>query len=472
MKFLSLLLFSLIAYSDLSQIQIIDAKLKEPVSYAHIQSVDGTKVLFSDYYGFFTLASSFQGADSILISCIGYEQKTSLVSDILKEKVIELDPSTEHLSELIVKAKKTKSRMRTLGITKKPKEKTLSDHIGRGKNGEERALWIPNEYSVPGYLKNINVYVLDAAYPDAHFRVHVYDCDPLETKPTEELTKSNIIASATKGNEWVSIDMTKEQIQLGENGCFIGIEWFDSPKSKFYRDTVFLKGYDSDGQDTVYARVSQGNGAVLGGVFEKFRYARNKLWKRESDTWKSRNLPQSLMYTSDTLPNGSVFHRTPDNQYLGLMCINIDVSFPKGKIDLSFREPKKRKLNKLEKVKQDVFKYPQSTIQELFSSLIEAFEQQDIIYVLKYLCVYEKNQLGQMLNYLDKEEYEEFISPEDYDSIIKYLKDLQSRLDSASVDKMDNKHFKLILKDEHYNLVVEDGLWKINPYSYRIHKLD
>ena len=89
MKFLSLLLFSLITYSGLSQIQIIDSNLKEPVSYAHIQSVGGTKVLFSDYYGFFTLASPFQGAHSILISCIGYEQKSCLVSDILKEKVIE-----------------------------------------------------------------------------------------------------------------------------------------------------------------------------------------------------------------------------------------------------------------------------------------------------------------------------------------------------------------------------------------------
>ena len=73
-------------------------------------------------------------------------------------------------------------------------------------------------------------------------------------------------------------------------------------------------------------------------------------------------------YTNDTLPDGSTFLRTPDNHYQGVLCINIDVSFPKNKIDLTYEAPKKRKFNKLEKVKMDLFKYPQSNISELLSS--------------------------------------------------------------------------------------------------------
>ncbi len=176
------------------------------------------------------------------------------------------------------------------------------------------------------------------------------------------------------------------------------------------------------------------------------------------------------MYTTDTLPNGNTYLRTPDNHYQGVMCINIDVSFPKNKIDLTYKEPKKRKLNKLEKVKQDLFKYPQNNIHELFSSLINAFENDDIIYVFKYLCVYKEDQLDQIISDINNEENETYITQEEKERITNYLSGLQSKLDSAIITKIDDKHFELSADNEIYNLIIDDGIWKINPYSYRIYK--
>ena len=475
MKFLILILFFITVLSGISQNQIIDSESKEPVSYAHIKSINKLKGVISDYNGFFVLDSSFRELDSILISCIGYNKKKILVSQLLENKVVELDQSTQNLSEVIVTAKKTKYQLKNLGITKKPKKTIFADYVGTGKNGDEKAIWIMNNYSIPGYLKNINVYVSDLGYPDAHFRIHVYACNEFETKPDKELTKSNIIASATKGNEWVTIDMSNEHIQVGEQGCFIGIEWFDSPKSKFYQDTIFnnVRTWDESKnkyKDTIYSRTRKGNGAVLGGIYQKYRFSKNMHWQKADNHWQNRGNLESVMYTTDTLPDGKTFQRTPDNHYQGVLCINIDVSYPKNKIELTFNEPKKRKLNKLEKVKKDLFKYPQNNIHELFSSLIKAFENDNIVYVLKYLCVYKENELNQILSEIVDEENEGYISDESKVTIVKYLKELRSKLNIAVLTKVDNKHFELSVDNETYNLIFEDGLWKINPYSYRIYK--
>jgi hypothetical protein len=333
MKYLILILFSLIVISGRSQHQIIDAESKEPVSYAHIKSINKLKGVISDYNGFFVLDSAFSELDSIAISCIGYEKKSFLVRDVIEKKIIELTPSSQNLTEVVVTAKKTKYQLKNLGITKKPKKTRFPDYVGTGKNGEQKALWIPNDYSIAGYLENINVYVSDLGYPDAYFRVHVYACNAFETKPDKELTKSNIIASATTGNEWVTIDMSNEHILVGENGCFIGIEWFDSPKSKFHQDTIYNNGHTWDEnksqyKDTIYSRVRKGNGAVLGGISQKYRYSRNKHWQKSSDGWMDSYLIDSIMYTTHTRPDGNTYLRTPDNCRMAVMCINIDVSFP------------------------------------------------------------------------------------------------------------------------------------------------
>lgn len=472
-KYFILILLSLTVHSVDGQNQIIDSESKLPVSYAHIKSTNQSKEVISDFNGFFVLDSSFRQLDSIIITCIGFKKDYFLVKDIVEKKVIELTPSLNNVSEVIVTAKRTKYQLRNLGVTKKPKKTRFPDYAGTAKNGEEKAVWIPNDYSVQGYLKSINVFVSDLGYPDAHFRIHVYDCNLFETKPDKELTMSNIIASASKGNQWVSIDISSEQIPIGENGCFIGIEWFDSPNSKFHTDTIMTEGYTWDGdekKDTVYSRIRSGNGAVLGAINQKYRISKNKHWHKTRDGWKSYNFPESIMYMTDTMPDGSTYFRTPDNHYQSVLCINMDVSFPKDKVDQIYNKPKKSKLNRIENVRENQFNYPQNNIQELFSSLIKAFESDDIIYVLKYLCVYKEDQLNQLLSEIVDEENEDFIADEENDKIVKYLKALQLKLDSAVLTKIDDKHFELLVDNDTYNLIIDNGLWKINPYSYRIFK--
>lgn len=472
--FLFVILFSI---SDaIGQYRVVDEETKQPIAYAHIKLAGQAKGALTNVGGMFSLNSTFSDSDTVYISCIGYIDRSILIKDIRIDPIIGLETNYQQLAEVVISSEKAQYQTKKLGLRKRPRKGRLAEYAGTAKNGEERATWIPNEYSIAGNLKSMNIYVSDLGYPDAHFRVHVYESSPFQTTPGKELTKSNIIASATKGNEWVTIDMRLEQISIQENGCFIGIEWFDSPLSNSYHDTIFTKGYtytDKDQKDTIYSRIRKGNGAVLGAVYQKYSHSKNKLWHKEDEKWLKQGLiDETIFYTYDTLPNGTVFYRTPDNYRQGVLCINIDVAFPKNSIKSVYDPPKKRKLNKIKKVRRDLIKYPQSNISELFSSLTKAFEDDNIIYILKYLCVYQDDELEAILNDLNVNEQNGNIIPEaQRTKATQHLQEIQTKLDSAVLEKIDGRNYKLSIGSDIYNITVEEGLWRINPYSSRIQKL-
>ena len=270
-RILFLYFFSSISVLAFSQFQIIDAESKLGIPYTHVKILNQSKGIITNYYGVFELDSTFKSQDSIQISCIGYEERKVSVGKVWEIKRIELKPKTNNLNEVIVSADKIKYQTKKLGITRKSRNSVYGfKPIITSKHGEEKGVWIPNEYSQLGYLKSVNVYVTKTGYPNAHFRVRVYDCDPLETKPGKELTNLNIVASGKNGNEWVKVNLVKENIKISENGCFIGIEWFDSPEAKHFSDTVMYWGSDNKQQ----AHVQSGNGMSLGYVYQKYKYAK------------------------------------------------------------------------------------------------------------------------------------------------------------------------------------------------------
>lgn len=473
-KFLIFVTLSILTLTSTSQIRVVDSKTEKPISYAHIKSKNGTKGVIADFKGYFSLDNNFSNEDTIIISCIGYQAKELFIGNINSKNTIQLKASQQKIKEVIISAKKTKFKTRTLGVTNKQRGDHSFKNAGTAMNGEERAVWVPNEYSVQGKLEYTNIYVTDLGYPNAHFRVHVYDCNPLEVKPGKELTNSNIIASGEEGDRWVKIDMREEQIRVGENGCFIGIEWFDSPQAKFYNDTIYKNGSikrNDEWKDTIYTIQRKGNGAVLGSVYKPYRFTKNKMWQKKDSIWVrfGYNPSDTIFYKTDTLRNGETYYKTPDNHYHAILSINIEVAIPKNKADLAFDSPKKRKLNRIEKEKVDLFKYPQSSISELFSSLIKAFENDQIIYVLKFLCVYQEDELKEILADLDTES-QNLIKDEERTKIVEYFKKVYAKIEDSQLDQVDNKHFKLTVENETYNLIVDKGLWKVSPYSYKIYR--
>lgn len=476
MPFIVFIVWVCFAFSADAQYQILDVQTQQPVPYAHVQVPQQAKGVLATYEGWFYLDAAFSEEDSLLISCIGYEDTLVLVKNLAFSKKINLSPSPQQLSTITVSAQKLPTKIKQLGIRQAPRKKQFSTHVGTAKNGEERAVWIPNPYSMPGKLKNIQVFVTDLGYPNAHFRVHVYACHPLEIQPDQELTSSNLVVAKTGKSPWVTIDLEQEAIAIGENGCFVGIEWFDAPDSKPYKDTIYNKGYayeQGDKKDTVYTRIRTGNGVVIGAVLQNYRHSQNKMWYKKQGSWKPFGyLHPDLFYTYDTLPNGEVIYTTPDNHYQGILGVKVAAAFPKQKIEKTYKAPKKRRLNKIQKTKLDLIQYPQASVAQLFSSLTKAFEQDDFLYIFQYLCVYKEEQLQDILQDLgiDSQQKTAVLPEEEKARIIHYLQAIQEELPTAQLEKINYQQFRLHLKEESYLLTVDKGLWKINPYSYRIYQ--
>jgi hypothetical protein len=476
-KLLSILISFLFINQYNAQIQIVDSVTSAGIPYAHIRVVGKKERAISDYNGYFTLDSTFKINDSIRILCTGYQSKIVALNSMAHSDRIILTPEFHELEDVLITKKKGFYQLRELGITKGPKTQFF-DYSVTAINGTIRAVYMPNEYSLSGVLKFVNVFVTKNGYPDAHFRIHIYSVSHLAIKPGKELTSSNIISSGTTGNEWIKIDLTSERILIPENGCFVGIEWFDHPKSTYFQDTLRYKGVtqvDNKRRDTIYTNIRKGNGIVLGSRTECYKFAKNKLWYKTllSDgwvNWCTSTTNESSFNIPDTVPSGHIFIRNEHNVFYAVPCINVEVSFSKEKIDLKYDDPKKRKLNKLERVKEDVFIYPQSSILELLSSLIKAVVNDDIIYILKYLCVYDDDELNDILSTMKNNEDSKgiYFSDSDKEKIINHFTIIINNLGEDSIVKLDHHHYELKVNSNRYNLVVDNGKWKINPYTYRI----
>jgi hypothetical protein len=474
-RFLTLFVFLTVYGYQFSQIQVVDSLSSEPVPFTHIRIVKNNKNVISNHNGYFFLDSLRFNNDSLIISSIGFETKKIAVKNLHSSSKIPLIPKQQQLEEVDVVQKKGKYKLKKLGVTKKPR-KLFPQYGITSQNGTIQAVHIPNNYSAPGVLKYVNVYITDNGYPDAYFRIHVYDVSLIEIKPDKELTSSNIVKSGTKGNEWVRFDLIDERITIGENGCFIGIEWFENTDSKRYQDTLIYKTTVINGDyhnDTLVTEVKSGNGLVLGARYELYQNAEHKIWYKlpfegEWLKWGVYQAKYQHELHDSLIPYFMQQADKPNHSFL-VPCINIIASFPKGKAELNYIEPQNQKINQFESIDEDISMYPQSSVVELFNSLSAAFENDDIIYAMKYLCVYSNDELETLITVLEDNQIRtgNYFSKTDKNQIIKHFNEILENLSVDSLTKIDAQHFELKVNNKSSNLFIIDGKWKLQPLTFK-----
>ncbi|RFC54120.1 carboxypeptidase-like regulatory domain-containing protein [Brumimicrobium aurantiacum] len=474
-KLLTLSIFLIIHCCQFAQIQVVDSLSSEPVPFTHIRTVKNDKNVISNHNGYFFLDTLRFNTDSLIISSIGFETKKIAIKNLHSSSKIHLIPKQQQLEEVAVVQKKGKYKLKKLGVTKKPR-KLFSQYGITSQNGTIQAVHIPNKYSAPGVLKYVNVYITDNGYPDAYFRIHVYDVNLIEIKPDKELTSSNIVKSGTKGNEWVKFDLIDERITIGENGCFVGVEWFDNTDSKRYQDTLIYKATVINGEDhkdTLVTKAKSGDGVVLGARYELYQNAKHKIWYKlpfegEWLKWVVYQAKYKHELHDTLIP---YFMQQVDKQghTLQVPCINITASFPKGKAEPNYIEPQNQKLDQFKNIEEDISKYPQSSVVELFNSLIAAFENDDIIYAMKYLCVYRNDELETLITVLEDNQIRtgNYFSKTDKNQIIKHFNETLEKLSVDSLTKIDAKHFELKVNNKSSNLFIVDGKWKLQPVTFK-----
>jgi hypothetical protein len=458
---------SLLGYSQTTKTVILDSTTNAPIAFVRVSIPGSDTYLLSNSKGEISLDSLWMKSNTLSVFCYGYVRKTISKS----QTTILLSPTFKELQESKVVVAKRRYGHKKLGETAHPTPRDVkSDHgfnILTGNNGELRSVWIPNEKSLKGYLEKVNVFILAMGQPSAYFRIHFYACSKLKLEPGEEITSQNIIAKGTTGNEWVTVDVSSLRIPLSENGIFVGIEWFDYEVNTSFSDTLTFKVNYVDSGWVNEKRVYKGNGCVIGREFDTYRKNKHKNWDFKNQSWNDMYINnESRFYIPDTMFKFS-YTPTPDNLHISIPCINVDVKYIKQKNESEFENPKKRKLNRIEKVKEDEFLYPQNTVSELFNSLVKAIEKNELIYVLKYLCVYKDEQLDDIVDEVKKVAGK--LPPIEQQTCLRFLRKLQLGTKEENIKHLEGNEYELNVDGEIMYLLHEKGKWKINPYSYRFY---
>jgi hypothetical protein len=171
--------------------------------------------------GTFVIANTaLHMVDSITISCIGYYTDKIAILDLHqdKENIFILKTKTYSINELTISANKNKII------------KEIGNHKNRSDAGSyyplrnEIAVFIKNTDGKSGFIKCINIKLVNKDKTTLPVRVHVYSVNNSNNGPQKELLHESIFTKSKNG-KWISADLEKYNIIFPMEGIFVGFEF-------------------------------------------------------------------------------------------------------------------------------------------------------------------------------------------------------------------------------------------------------
>jgi hypothetical protein len=224
-----------------------------------VHATKGGGVAVTDKNGYFLLVTTLP--DSVEFYSLGYaKKKIAITGDTMN---IVLPQQIATIDEVNVSADHQRRKTKTAIMGKK----NLKPYgMFSGFTGNETAIFLKADSSKHGTLNEIFFYILKDGLPNAKFRVHVYDIDT-SYLPGQDLLDTTVIASATTGDEWVRVDVSRWHVPVGR-GVFISMEW--------------IAGYGNDPRlvkSTRYPAQGYVNGQILSatqGYFKQYSLMYNR----------------------------------------------------------------------------------------------------------------------------------------------------------------------------------------------------
>lgn len=206
--------------------QIQNKTTAKPISYVTVLNKNTNTGTYTDENGCFVV--DLQKADSIIVSCIGFETLEISLKANNQEKIIFLNPIVYCINEVEIKATTEPQNRKHLGYDKYKYDLTISNAPGA-----TFVSYIPNQ-------EHLNLVIEEIIIPtkkrnaiskrnninDGFFRIHLFSVDQNTKKPDKELlTKNEIFNTSDFSNQKIKIDISEQNILLPEDGVFVGIEW-------------------------------------------------------------------------------------------------------------------------------------------------------------------------------------------------------------------------------------------------------
>lgn len=224
--------FILLSNTAAAQVSTLYGKISDTqgkrLPYALIfPEEDPTLGTYTDEQGYFSLKLEKDKEYNLVVKAAGYTDYTFNYTFQTDSLYITMQRKDNPLRGVTITARRGNIITGVLG------KKNINNHIAGGRfngrtyneYGDEQAIWLAAEEG-GGLLKEVFFFVTEYGIPTSKFRIHVYELSPSALAPGKELTDSNIIVQATRGNRWVSADLSSLNIVV-KRGVFVSVEWID-----------------------------------------------------------------------------------------------------------------------------------------------------------------------------------------------------------------------------------------------------
>jgi hypothetical protein len=216
------------AQNFIMESKITSAVTKEKIPNATIKNIVTNETTNANAEGVFKL--KVNSTDSILITCIGYQNKTVCANDVQFVKEITLIENSGLLNEVVVN-------------TNGKKTIVLNDFSNCGNyflvSGGFQLQAAQSFQIEGGYtrLKGINIC---KEREHAKFRVWIYDVDTISGGPSTKLLEDIIIVKTAKRN--VTINVEKYNVKIPNDVFFIAVEWLFEDENRYWEKQKSFNG--------------------------------------------------------------------------------------------------------------------------------------------------------------------------------------------------------------------------------------
>ncbi|OGX89081.1 hypothetical protein BEN47_08110 [Hymenobacter lapidarius] len=101
----------------------------------------------------------------------------------------------------------------------------------QGMPGSQFALFVQNKQpATASTVRSVSFFIDKNGSPTQPFRVHLYKADGDENKPGSDLLTQSVVAAATQGGKWFTVDVASYNISVPQEGLFVAMEWITDAK--------------------------------------------------------------------------------------------------------------------------------------------------------------------------------------------------------------------------------------------------
>jgi hypothetical protein len=243
---------------------VFNKESSKPVKYANVKIKNSNRGTYVNGKGQFRLKA--EQNDTLLISCIGFNNQFFPVSLFNSGDTLYLNPRSYIIPEVMVS---NKSKTREIGYLK---EKTKLYHVFPAFEwGTEFVCYISNNISKNCRILSV-FFKAQKGKAESVIRLHIYK--PLSSgKPGEELLQEDILVTSSEISKGkLEINLTNHNIIFPENGVFVGLELIGYENYNAIRN-------DLNKKNNKIIEIGLIN-TVDSKCFTKFIFDDNSIWER------------------------------------------------------------------------------------------------------------------------------------------------------------------------------------------------